>query len=191
LNVCQSVQIDYNSPQVQTAYGPIRGKPYPYSTTGTAGQKQVVAFIGVPYARPPTGYDRFMPPRNPDPWTEQKDATNYRVKCPQVEDRFEYTPTEDIIESEDCLYLNIYTPVFPNQFQANLPVLVYFHGGEFKYGGKDFFKPDVILEAAMVDSPGVIIITVNYRLGVLGFISTDDINIPGNNGIRDQVQALR
>lgn len=56
-----------------------------------------------------------------------------------------------------------------NQFSQNMPVLVYFHGGEFKYGGKDFYKPDYLLENAMIGTnPGIIVVTVNYRLGVLG-----------------------
>lgn len=72
-------------------------------------------------------------------------------------------------------------------------MLVYFHGGEFKYGGKDLFRPDYLLEASMnsQNAQGMIVVTVNYRLGILGFLSTDDVNAPGNNGIRDQVLALQ
>ncbi len=56
-----------------------------------------------------------------------------------------------------------------NQFSQNMPVLVYIHGGEFKYGGKDLYKPDYLLENSMVGSnPGIIVVTINYRLGVLG-----------------------
>ncbi|XP_054166563.1 venom carboxylesterase-6-like [Oppia nitens] len=190
--IYECVNFDYNNPIAQTLYGQVRGKPYTLPATGTGFNKQVIAFIGIPYSRPPTGYDRFNPPRNPDSWSPDiKDCTGNRVMCPQVEQRFEYTLSETILESEDCLQLNIYAPIYSNQFTVQLPVLVYFHGGEFKYGGKDFFKPDQLLESSLSDGNGIIIITVNYRLGPLGFISADDINIPGNNGIRDQLQALR
>lgn len=71
--------------------------------------------------------------------------------------------------------------------------MVYIHGGEFQYGGKDFFKPDFLLQAGglTTSATNFIVVTINYRLGVLGFLSTDDYNAPGNNGIHDQVLALR
>lgn len=92
-------------------------------------------------------------------------------------------------------------------------MLVYFHGGEFKYGGKDLYKPDYLYDSIMSQGQEMIVVTVNYRyeilgpsylhnfcttydfdiyrLGVFGFLSTDDINQPGNNGIRDQLLALQ
>ena len=70
-------------------------------------------------------------------------------------------------------------------------MLVYFHGGEFIYGGKDFFKPDYIFDSLIQNGQEIVVVTVNYRLGVLGFLSTDDIQQPGNNGIRDQILALQ
>lgn len=134
--------------------------------------------------------------------------------CPQVYQRFQYNSM--IRESEDCLHLNIYVPVvirngfqsfdtivsklfvfFSNLFKDNrplsMPVLVYIHGGEFQFGGKDFYRPDFLLQAGGVTNfnSHFIVITINYRLGVLGFLSTDDHSAPGNNGIRDQVLALQ
>lgn len=70
-------------------------------------------------------------------------------------------------------------------------MLVYFHGGEFKYGGKDLFRPDYLYDSIMANGQEMIVVTINYRLGVLGFLSTDDVNQPGNNGIRDQLFALQ
>ncbi|KAF7495398.1 Esterase-6 [Sarcoptes scabiei] len=109
--------------------------------------------------------------------------------CPQVYQRFQYNSM--IRESEDCLHLNIYVPV--DNRPLSMPVLVYIHGGEFQFGGKDFYRPDFLLQAGGVTNfnSHFIVITINYRLGVLGFLSTDDHSAPGNNGIRDQVLALQ
>lgn len=70
---------------------------------------------------------------------------------------------------------------------------MYFHGGEFLYGTKDHYRPDYFIQQSSTASgeAGIVFVTVNYRLGIFGFLSTDDINQPGNNGIRDQVFALR
>lgn len=65
------------------------------------------------------------------------------------------------------------------------PVIFYLHGGEFKYGGKDFYKPDLLLKN------DVILVVPNYRLGVLGFLGTDDYHCPGNFGLKDQIAALK
>lgn len=69
---------------------------------------------------------------------------------------------------------------------TSLPVVVYIHGGEFQYGGKDFYHPDYLLEGQ-----DIVLVTINYRLGVLGWLGTDDEEAPGNYGLRDMIQALR
>lgn len=92
--------------------------------------------------------------------------------CPQIEQRFNFQLTQQIREDEDCLYMNVYVPVPQQaQFSQSLPVIVYIHGGEFKWGGKDLYKPNYVLESA--PDPGVILVTINYRLGVLGMLQID------------------
>ncbi|RWS28716.1 venom carboxylesterase-6-like protein, partial [Leptotrombidium deliense] len=115
-------------------------------------------------------------------WSGTKTADK-RVSCPQITPRFRTNAV--IQESEDCLYINIFYPTLASGTSRNLPVLVYFHGGEFNYGGKDYYEPEYLLR-----EKDIVLVTVNYRLGVLGFLSTNDTNIPGNFGIKDQKAAL-
>ena len=90
----------------------------------------------------------------------------------------------DIIGSEDCLYLNVYTP---EVISSPLPVMIFFHGGAFMVvsGIKSYYGPDSLLEH------DVILIGANYRLGPLGFLSTGDDSCSGNFGLKDQVEVLR
>lgn len=84
--------------------------------------------------------------------------------CPQVEQRYRLfvSQSEPIHESEDCLYLNVFVPVDRATPVINYPVIVYVHGGEFRHGSKDHYSPEYLLDH------GVILVTINYRLGVLG-----------------------
>lgn len=96
--------------------------------------------------------------------------------------------TLQIIGDEDCLYLNIYTPSLPNSGEPLLPVMVFFHGGGFIFGsGTDdsIHSPDYLIEK------NVVLVSINYRLGVLGFLNLDCKEAPGNMGLKDQVQALK
>lgn len=91
------------------------------------------------------------------------------------------------VGTEDCLYLNVYTPhtvKYENQ-NSGLPVMVFFHGGGFICGAGKWNGPDHFLD------DDVVLVTVNYRLGPLGFLSTEDENCPGNFGLKDQVLALK
>ncbi|KAH7637583.1 lipase-like protein [Dermatophagoides farinae] len=184
---------DPNNPIVQTQYGPVLGSKFTPSQSFTNNRPYTnglsfVQFIGIPYGAPPVGVNRFRPPHFPPVWTQTLDCTGTRrIMCPQVYQRFPNVAA--IREDEDCLQLNIYVPV--DNRPNTIPVLVYIHGGEFRYGGKDFYKPDLLLQAGNNANSHFIIVTMNYRLGVLGFLSTDDINCPGNNGIRDQTLALQ
>ncbi|XP_068913115.1 venom carboxylesterase-6-like [Tenebrio molitor] len=137
-------------------------------------------FEGVPYAQPPVGRLRFREPVQLKPWSGVWEAkTVYR--CMQ---NFPYTPPGDnyVLGNEDCLYLNIYTPDL-NQ-SANLDVIVFIHGGGFMFGYGGFQEPQFIQDR------DVVFISLNYRLGPLGFLSTEDNVVPGNNGLKDQILAL-
>ncbi|XP_049808396.1 juvenile hormone esterase-like isoform X4 [Schistocerca nitens] len=139
-----------------------------YNTTYTA-------FRGIPYAEPPVGELRFADPQPAGGWEGVRDAKEYGSDCIQP----------DGSGSEDCLYLNVYVPGVPEQ-GANLPVLFWVHGGGFYYnsGSDTEHGPDFLI------SYGVILVTINYRLAQLGFLTTGDAVVPGNAGLKDQHLAL-
>nr|AJP62548.1 carboxylesterase [Oxya chinensis] len=134
-------------------------------------------FLGVPYATPPLGDLRFRAPQPVSPWSGVRDALSFGDSCSQPLDNM-------TVGSEDCLYLNVYTP---NPPKGSMPVMVWIHGGGFfsGSGNADIHGPEYLVEH------GVIVVTFNYRLGVLGFMSTGDTVVPGNMGLKDQVMALR
>ncbi|XP_071941129.1 acetylcholinesterase-like [Antedon mediterranea] len=144
----------------------------------------VDAFEGIPYAEPPV---RFMPPepkRKPTtkPWFYN--ASFNRPACSQEPSTF---VSSDLETSEDCLYLNIYTPKLCER-DTKLAVMVWLHGGSFTYGmgANEFYSPVPIVAIG-----NVIVVTLNYRLGLLGFLSTGDDVVPGNMGLLDQIMALQ
>ncbi|XP_060525631.1 para-nitrobenzyl esterase-like [Cylas formicarius] len=141
------------------------------------------AFKGIPYAAPPIGSLRFQSPQPPQPWSGVRDATNYQSSCLEFV-HYSDDPNPGPM-SEDCLYLNVYTPT--TDVAANLPVMVWFYGGSFLTGSGiyDYFGPDYLLDNE------VIVVTLNYRLGPLGFLSTGDNTILGNAGLKDQLMALK
>lgn len=144
---------------------------------------EVVAYRGIPFAQPPVGELRWQPPR-PVPALEGTfDATGFAPHCPQE------NAQEDAAADEDCLYLNVYVPEGAGgQPDAPLPVMVWIHGGANAFGASDFYDP-----SAMVASENVIVVTVNYRLGALGFMAHPAINSdsPVNLGVLDQQLALK
>ncbi|XP_065212962.1 esterase FE4-like [Planococcus citri] len=143
----------------------------------------VNAFLGVPYAAPPIFKHRFKEPQKLKPWLGVWNATKPLSRCLQIDALEPYS----ILGEEDCLYLNIFTPKIPvNDVDPLMDVMVFIHGGAFMYGGGDIFYPDYILQ-----NGDIVYISINYRLGVLGFFSTDDNVAPGNYGLKDQVAALK
>ena len=161
------------SPVVATAGGAVRGKAV------AAGDE----FLGIPYAAPPVGALRWQPPRPAAPWHGIRAATGYAPHCPQPSSTFGQAST-----SEDCLYLNVFTPA-KNKTQ-NLPVMVWVHGGSLRTGESDDYNP-----AGLVGH-GVVVVTINYRLGALGFLADAALasrpGAPsGDYGLMDQQAALR
>ncbi|XP_049851783.1 esterase FE4-like [Schistocerca gregaria] len=141
------------------------------------------SFQGVPYARPPVGDLRFREPQPLEPWSGVRDALQEGAVAVSVHhDDFSIA-----VGNEDCLYLNVYTPQRVPGDGGRLAVMVWLHGGGFVWGSgsADCYGPDVLMHAAIV------LVTLNYRLGVLGFLSTQDEVVPGNMGLKDQVAALR
>ncbi|XP_012860652.1 liver carboxylesterase 1 [Echinops telfairi] len=176
-------------PVVDTGSGKVLGK-----YVSVAGFAQPVAvFLGVPFAKPPLGSLRFAPPEPAEPWEFVKDATSYPPMCSQdavagqviselFTNRKESIPLKF---SEDCLYLNIYTPADLTR-KNRLPVMVWIHGGGLITGGASTY--DGLVLSAHED---VVVVTIQYRLGIWGFFSTGDEHSRGNWGHLDQVAALQ
>ncbi|XP_077983973.1 uncharacterized protein LOC144438702 [Glandiceps talaboti] len=158
-------------PSVETTYGKVTG--FTVKSHDALGGKNVDVFLGIPYAKPPTGSRRFRAPQTTDSWTELN-VTQYAPACPQP---------DRPITSEDCLYLNIFTPSRDNN--NLLPVMVIIHGDRFTNGDSSDYAGDVI--AAYGD---VVVVTLNYRLGILGFLSTENDTLPGNYAFHDILFAL-
>ncbi|XP_069668717.1 esterase FE4-like isoform X2 [Periplaneta americana] len=140
------------------------------------------SFSGIPYARPPIGPLRFKAPLPPEPWTGVRDACKEGNISLQKD-----LMLQAIRGSEDCLFLNVYTPKKPGSEGSLLPVMVWLHGGGFLSGSgnTDLYGPDYLV------AEDVVVVTINYRLGPLGFLCLENEKVPGNAGLKDQVMALR
>jgi para-nitrobenzyl esterase len=162
-----------SSPVVRTGGGLVRG----------AGAAGVDSFLGLPYAAPPTGNLRWRAPQPAAAWTGVRDATTFGPSCPQAPSPF--APPGQF--SEDCLYLNVYTPAARSSFGGR-PVLVWIHGGGLEQdGARDY-------DGTKLAADGVVVVTINYRLGALGFLAHPALashGAAGNYGLMDQQAALR
>jgi len=161
---------------------------------GSSTAAGVREFLGIPYAAPPVGELRWRPPVPHAPWFEPLDATHFANHCPQTVSPFGIAST-----TEDCMFLNVFTPEGGDIRQLR-PVMLWIHGGALVTGESNDYDP-----TAMVQD-GVIVVTINYRLGALGFLAhpafaaekTDPdrdrdaaTNFAGNYGLMDQQLALR
>ncbi|XP_067386182.1 acetylcholinesterase-like [Emydura macquarii macquarii] len=167
---------------VLTTSGPIRGKRL------QAGSGTVTAFLGVPYAEPPVGALRFQKPLPHQPWNRVLEATTFGKVCFQhlfsdFPDTETWTPKGP--QSEDCLFLNVWVP-HPRPREP-APVLVWIHGGGFMTGAASL---DIYNGRFLAATENVIVASMNYRLGALGFLSLPPA-APGNAGLWDQRLALR
>ncbi|XP_075982764.1 carboxylic ester hydrolase [Anticarsia gemmatalis] len=169
-------------PLVFTQLGALRGRKL---VTRTAAQTPYYSFKGIRYAQPPRGSLRFRPPAPLESWSGIRDALEEGAVCPH---RFMLFDTYK--GDEDCLFLNVYTPALPDKmsgYNPKLAVMVWIHGGAFAMGSGNAFLygPDHLVGA------GVVLVTLNYRLGALGFLSLENDEVPGNMGLKDQVMALK
>ncbi|MDP5181965.1 carboxylesterase/lipase family protein [Blastococcus sp. BMG 814] len=163
---------------VQTTEGAVEG-------TATDGYR---LFEGIPFAAPPVGDLRFAPPAPAQPWDGVLDATTPGSACPQEPSASNPTTSLD----EDCLYLNVTTPSGLDTSRRNLPVMVWIHGGSWRTGSGDRY------DAGKLALEGdVVVVTINYRLGPLGFMAQEDLSrengdvASGSAGLLDQQAALR
>lgn len=174
------------APEVATDAGPVIGVSLGF-------RADVDAYKGIPYAAPPVGDQRWRPPAPAVPWEEPLDAAAFRAQCPQPSSTLGGREGEvrGVERCEDCLYLNVWRPsdAAPG---ADLPVMVWIHGGGFQTssGGSPFYDGENLARR------GVIVVTFNYRLGKLGFLAhpalsgEDPDNLSGNYGLLDQIAAL-
>jgi para-nitrobenzyl esterase len=167
-----------------TDRGPVRGLETPTLTK----------FLGIPYAAPPVGELRWRPPEPHARWRTPLDATQFGNHCPQPA-----SPFGRASNTEDCLYLNVFTPSKHVHGRGNgkglakkrLPVMVWIHGGGLAVGESDDYDPTKLVEK------GAIVVTFNYRLGFLGFLAHPALSAEsgyqgsGDYGLMDQQAALR
>ncbi|KAH8372722.1 hypothetical protein KR009_003691, partial [Drosophila setifemur] len=141
------------------------------------------SFLGVPYAEPPVGELRFRSPLPLKRFEMQELDCSEEGNVSHQRDPF----TTKVTGSENCLFLNVYEPKVKNSISTHLPVMVWIHGGGFFFGNgnSDFHFPEKLMEQ------GVIVVTLNYRLGALGFLSLPEEGIHGNMGLKDQRLALQ
>jgi para-nitrobenzyl esterase len=142
-------------------------------------------FLGLPYAAPPIGNLRWRPPRPATGWRGVRDATRFAPSCPQPTQGNPFLPPG--VLSEDCLYLNVYTPTL--RWAAHRPVLVWIHGGGFTEDGARNY------DGSKLAADGTVVVTINYRLGALGFLAHPALargsaGSSGNYGLMDQIAAL-
>ncbi|XP_047385270.1 carboxylesterase 4A isoform X2 [Sciurus carolinensis] len=172
-------------PLVVTKYGTLQGKQI------HVGKTSLHVFLGVPFSRPPVGSRRFAPPEPLKPWKGIKDATNYPPAClqeswGQLTSMYLNTGKQYkwLHFSEDCLYLNVYAPVRAHG-DPLLPVMVWFPGGAFLVGSASTYEG-----SELAAREKVVLVFLQHRLGILGFLSTSDNQARGNWALLDQVEAL-
>ncbi|XP_049511264.1 acetylcholinesterase-like [Dermacentor silvarum] len=170
---------------VGTAAGSIRG-----AVRSAAGGKQVYSFTGIPFAKPPLGELRYRKPQPPTPWGDDVlDATKTPPSCMQID----VFSARDLLfvpyghpKSEDCLFLNVWTPTSNNS--TRLPVMAWLHGGGFRSGSAAMHLDD---GGNLASLGGIIVVTIAYRLQSFGFLYDGTDDAPGNQGLHDQVLALK
>ena len=168
---------------MSTKYGDVEGLVTSYPNASSLF-KSVSKFLGVPFAAPPTGELRFKAPQPPKEWKPKVySAKTHGSVClqPKLFENLIEPFTSNFTFSEDCLYLDIYSP----NISLSLPVMVYIHGGGYLIGTAITFPSDILA------LQGVVVVIIQYRLGPFGFLTTGDSAAPGNYGMLDQVEALK
>ncbi|XP_041446153.1 pyrethroid hydrolase Ces2e [Xenopus laevis] len=174
-------------PLVTTKYGQLLGKTVDVKGT----DRSVHAFMGVPFAKPPTGPLRYAEPQPPEPWSSVKEATAPPPMCLQNPIIMEHSVTIFKANAvlppilEDCLYLNIFTPA-DREKNSKLPVMVFIHGGGLAIGYASLYDG-----SALSAYENIVMVSIQYRLGPLGFFSTGDKEVQANLGLLDQVAAFQ
>jgi para-nitrobenzyl esterase len=166
---------------VKTAQGKVHGKPI--------NDGKVRAFLGIPFAAPPLGDLRWKAPQPAAKWKGARDATRYGAHCMQIP--YSDMSFQDAGMSEDCLYLNVYSPAHAKR-SSRLPVMFWIHGGGYHSGSASEPRHN----GDFLPAKGVVLVTINYRLGVFGFLDTAELmkegdGAAGNYGLMDMIAALQ
>jgi para-nitrobenzyl esterase len=180
LTACATAPVGAQTPPVVNApAGPVRG----------ATVDGINSFKGIPYALPPTGWRRWRPPAEMRRWRDTRDATQFGAACHQPVARGTSIYAGDApTMSEDCLFLNIWSP----GDARGAPVFVWIHGGSLTTGAGS----EPAYDGARMAARGVVVVTINYRLGVLGYMAHPELSaesrkhVSGNYGLQDQIAAL-
>jgi para-nitrobenzyl esterase len=177
-----STPVHADSLTVKTEQGKVQGK--------TINDGKVKAYLGLPYAAPPVGDLRWKAPQPPAKWQGMRDATRFGAHCAQGR-VFDDMVFEDAGPSEDCLFLNVYAPADATD-KSKLPVMFWIHGGGYSGGASSEPRHN----GDFLPLKGVILVTINYRLGVFGFLATADLareanGVAGNYGLADMIAALQ
>lgn len=170
--------------RVSTTYGEIEGLTMPSYPSVSTQFISVSMFLGVPFAAPPIGTLRLKPPQPPNSWEPniRQAKTHGNICWQDTTFEFIFNPYgRNYTVSEDCLYLDVYTP----NISLSLPVMVYIHGGGYGSGAAIGYPSEVLA------LQGVVVVVIQYRLGPFGFLTTGDSAAPGNFGMLDQVEALK
>jgi len=159
------------------------------SVEGVA-EGSLLVFKGIPYATPPVGELRWKPPEPPAPWSGVLQAADFGPACIAPSARMSTIYSSDIAPfSEDCLTLNIWAPADA----ANAPVFFWIHGGALRAGS----SKESLYDGSKLAERGIVVVTINYRLGVLGYLAHPELSaesplgVSGNYGLLDQIEALR
>ncbi len=178
-----------NTIQVKVEEGTLRGEVI----------NSCAVYKGIPYAKPPVGDLRFKAPQPAESWLGVRDATSFGNKCPQLGPHSEFYEREfhsnleysSPMQDEDCLYLNVWAP--EKKSVNGYPVAIWFHGGGFEHG----YGSEMEFDGKAYASRDVILVSVNYRVGIFGFLALEEFrredrnNSVGNYGILDQIAALK
>nr|XP_046227122.1 cocaine esterase-like [Scatophagus argus] len=184
---CSLAQAESSRPVVTLKTGAVRG----HYRTVKGTEQQVEEYLGIPFAHPPLGPLRFAAPLPAESWEGVRDATKMPKICLQdttrVEKVWKNFPVQhpSVEMSEDCLYLNVYRPAGAAPGDK-LPVMVWIHGGGLASGGA--FQYD---GSALAAYQNVVVVVIQYRLSILGFLSTGDKHASGNWGFMDQLASLQ
>ncbi|KAL7646027.1 UNVERIFIED_CONTAM: hypothetical protein RMT77_002928 [Armadillidium vulgare] len=165
-------------PLIQVKQGLVKG-----IKDKSLGEKEFYSYLGIPFAEPPEGKLRFKDPVPLESWDGILDGTKPPVSCLQGS-LFNLPNTLTVSGKEDCLRLNVYTKV-PNQQNKKLPVMVFIHGGAFVLGSANEYQPYILM------NEDIVLVVIQYRVGIFGFLSTEDSVMPGNMGLKDQQLALK
>ncbi|AFA48904.1 carboxylesterase/lipase family protein [Acetobacterium woodii] len=178
----------FNTKKTESSKHPILNPP----CGSVQGQfkKGVSSYKGIPYAMPPVGERRFKAPEPMPPWKDVRDCSKYGPSSLQMGGITVDSPNTYQMDgkSEDCLFLNVWTPATAST--QRYPVYVFIHGGAFSSGSGS----EMLYDGGRMAQEGVIVVTINYRLGALGFLATrgllEEAGTTGNYGLLDQIQAL-